>query len=516
MKSLSFWLAGITLVGAVAADTHAETAPVDAWLSYKRPPEYEVLVNQVRPVMSDGAELDCTMAVPAIDGRPAPGKFPGVINNVNPYAALKVFFVNQIKELASLGYQGLTCRVRGTGDSDGEFIMGGSVEEWRDSYELVEWLAAHPGSNGRIAFEGASYGGMTALQAAIEKPAHLVTIVPLVPASDLYLDFVYRGGLKSRPYTTGNWALVTSLMTFPSMSPWRVWDLWYAHPELDEFWRDSMPIYRSETIDVPMLIAPGWADDVLPNGGVRLFEAMQRSENANQVWMFVGAWDHDMALFPRNVVIAWLDHWLQERDTAPLPPARVVSTEMGWEGRHWTFEQWPPVNSSSINLALNQDGSLRQSAGVAGTLNFEQSAYSGLIGPPETLSFTSLPLDQDLVIAGDMLLKLVAAYDGAEATLHARLLEMDDGKSMLIKEGWLNVTHRTSHSSPTPIPQGDWVTATVNIGAMHRRVSAGSRLVLEISGADVWDWQTVSTKVTTAVATGEGGSYLSLRVLNPN
>lgn len=514
-RAVSLYAGALMAAASSLSDAAVANAAIDHWLSYERPAEYEALVSEVRPVMSDGAELDCKMAIPAADGRPAPGKFPGVINNVNPYALLEVFFVNQIEELATLGFQGLTCRVRGSGDSDGEFAIIGSPEEWRDSYELVEWLAAQPGSNGRIAFEGASYGGMTALQAAIGKPPHLVTVVPLVPASDLYLDLIYRGGVKSRPYTRGKWALYTSLMNFPTMSPWRVWGHWYAHPDVDAFWQDTMPIHRVEGIDVPMLIAPGWADDVLPNGGVRLYEKMQGSGNAEQTWMFAGRWDHDMAAFPRNVVIAWLDYWLQERPDAPLPPARVVSYEMGSADTHRVFDRWPPAGTGTRSLALNPDGSLAESAGTPATVGFEQDAFSGLLGRPRTITFTSRTLDEDLVIAGDMALDLVASYDGPEATLHARVLEERNGDAILIKEGWLNVAHRDSHSVPAPIPRGQTVTATVDIGAMHRRVPSGSKLVLEVSGVDTWNWQTVSSRVTVSVATGKGGSRLRLQVLNP-
>lgn len=487
---------------------------IDQWLSYERTAEYEALVTEVRPVMRDGMELDCDLAVPAINGKPVEGKFPGVVNNLTPYALIKIFYVNQIKELATLGYQGLTCRVRGSGDSDGDFSYIGEPEEWNDSHDLVEWLAAQPGSNGKIAFEGASYGGLSALQAAIRQAPHLVTIIPQVPASDLYLDFIYRGGVKSRPYTAGSWPIVTSLMNFPRLNPWKIWGHWYAHRDFDDFWRNSTAIHWVEAIEVPMLLAPGWADDGLPNGGVRVFEKLDRSDNRNNVWMYVGSWDHDMASFQRNVVIAWLDYWLQDRKDAPLPPARVVSYETGSDQPYRTFSTWPPVEANKMVFSLGVDGSLAHEPGEEGTVSFDQHALSGLVGRPETISFTSSPLSKDLVIAGDMIVQLHATFDAPEAMLHAQMFYRDaEGEEQLIKEGWLNVLHRHSHSEPAPIPIGESIRVSLNIGATHHRVKAGNVLVLKLSGVDTWDWQGPSSRVTTSVATGINGSTLELTVL---
>lgn len=331
--------AGCLLVAA----TKAYGGKLNDWIHYERPADYEALVTEVRPKMRDGAELDCKMAVPAKNGVPIEGKFPGVINNVNPYAILERFFVNQIKHLAERGYQGLTCRVRGTADSDGEFTMHGKPSEWNDSYDLVEWLAAQPGSNGRIGQEGASYGAMTSLQAAIMQPPHLETVVPLVPPSDLYTDHIYMGGVAPRRLTSGNWALVTSILTFPSMSPWKVWDNWFANPNLDDYWKSAAPLYFVDKIQVPTLLAPGWRDDVLPDGRVILYREMLKQGKGELTWMFSGDWNHNLPTFSRNVVVAWFDYWLKDMKNAPLPPARVVSHELNGERK--LYEHWPPANN---------------------------------------------------------------------------------------------------------------------------------------------------------------------------
>lgn len=196
----------------VAPVTHGDTLEdIQAWLNYDRPAEYEAIVTEVRPAMRDGVTLSCHLAVPGKNGQPVPGKFPGIISNVNPYTLLERFFINGIKRWAEYGYQGLTCRVRGTGDSQGEYTYYSADTlhlEWTDSYDLVEWFAAQPGSNGRIGQEGASYGGLTAYQAAsVMHPTSWRLRRRSPPAISISITFTRVASRRgASPWTIGRWS----------------------------------------------------------------------------------------------------------------------------------------------------------------------------------------------------------------------------------------------------------------------------------------------------------------------
>ena len=69
---------GLILSGAAWA------GDIEDWMAYDRPASYEAVVSSVRPMMRDGLCLDCTMVVPGIDGKAAPGEFPGLVSNVVP------------------------------------------------------------------------------------------------------------------------------------------------------------------------------------------------------------------------------------------------------------------------------------------------------------------------------------------------------------------------------------------------------------------------------------------------
>jgi putative CocE/NonD family hydrolase len=49
----------------------------------------------------------------------------------------------------------------------------------QDGYDTVEWAAAQPWSNGKVALWGGSYGGLQQWNAAIARPPHLVAMAPV-------------------------------------------------------------------------------------------------------------------------------------------------------------------------------------------------------------------------------------------------------------------------------------------------------------------------------------------------
>ncbi|HKP64054.1 MAG TPA: CocE/NonD family hydrolase [Polyangiales bacterium] len=62
-----------------------------------------------------------------------------------------------------------------------------------DAYDITEWLATQPWSNGRIGMFGCGAAGSSQLQAASTKPPHLQAIFPLSCEFDAYSDAVPGG-----------------------------------------------------------------------------------------------------------------------------------------------------------------------------------------------------------------------------------------------------------------------------------------------------------------------------------
>ena len=76
------------------------------------------------------------------------------------------------KAIAQQGYAVVVQSCRGRYGSEGDFYP--QHPDVEDGYDTVEWAAAQPWSNGKVAMYGLSYSGMTAWAAAIARPPHLV------------------------------------------------------------------------------------------------------------------------------------------------------------------------------------------------------------------------------------------------------------------------------------------------------------------------------------------------------
>ena len=74
------------------------------------------------------------------------------------------------------GYVFALVDVRGRGSSEGTFDP--FMQEAKDGYDIVEWLAAQPYSNGKIGMWGGSYAGYNQWATLKEMQPHLKTIVP--------------------------------------------------------------------------------------------------------------------------------------------------------------------------------------------------------------------------------------------------------------------------------------------------------------------------------------------------
>ena len=163
--------------------------------------------QQREPAAGDGGVTCETVRVPMRDGvmlatdvyRPAaPGRYP-VIMLRTPYGlrlgqgCFAPGLSAGMAYWAEHGYAAVSQDARGTFRSEGEFRP--IVQERDDGYDAVEWAAAQPWSNGRVAMTGGSYMGVTQWQAALGTPPHLVAIVPGQTATDYHDHWTYVNGV---------------------------------------------------------------------------------------------------------------------------------------------------------------------------------------------------------------------------------------------------------------------------------------------------------------------------------
>ncbi|MFS8892918.1 CocE/NonD family hydrolase [Synechococcus sp. O70.1] len=248
---------------------------------------------------------------------------------------------------------------------------------------------------------------------------------------------------------------------------------WLDHSEPDDYWRQLSP--RLEAVDLPMLHIAGWFDSYL-SGSLRLYKEMS-ARSQNPQYLVVGPWAHlpwgrrvgaldfgPEAVSPIDrLQVRWFDQFLKGKDTGILqePPVRLF--EMG-SNRWRTLEAWPNPEPKALYLhstglaALSElEGSLRpeppprqQSDTFVHDPWRPAPALGGHLvypaGPQErsavdcradVLTYTTPPLETDLLLAGDITAELYVEADSPSFDLCAVLsVVRPDGQVYNFSQGY--------------------------------------------------------------------------------
>ena len=145
-----------------------------------------------------------TSSGPTKAGRVAAGKFP-VVWMHTPYnrrdtqgGLTAANYPGKALQLVKYGYVVAVADFRGTYASFGR-NAGFNRGEWQDAarfdaYDITEWLASQPFSNGKIGMWGCSATGGSQMQALSTAPPHLKAIFPMSCEWDVY-SWVAVGGI---------------------------------------------------------------------------------------------------------------------------------------------------------------------------------------------------------------------------------------------------------------------------------------------------------------------------------
>jgi uncharacterized protein len=268
----------------------------------------------VRIPLRDGLHLSATLYLPREHLKASPTLF-----TLTPYVAQT--YHDRGLYFAAHGYPFLTVDVRGRGNSEGEFRP--FINEGRDGYDIVEWIARQGYCDGKVAMWGGSYGGFDQWTTAALAPPHLATIVP-VAAPCIGVDFPFRGNIAT-PYLV-QWLTLVSGRTvqdklfenteFFWSSKFQEWlesgtafkgldsfignpsptfQEWVSHPQLDDYWDRYNPTPEGYAhLGIPVLTITGSYDSDQP-GALAHYRAHLEHASAEaraRHYLVIGPWDH--------------------------------------------------------------------------------------------------------------------------------------------------------------------------------------------------------------------------------
>jgi putative CocE/NonD family hydrolase len=499
-------------------------------------------LRDVRIPVSDGLELSANLWLP--EPRPVAGvageTFPAILEMI-PYRKddwRAATDESRGEWLAARGYALCRLDVRGTGSSPGIALDEYTVRETQDGYETIEWLAAQPWCNGKVAMWGISYGGFAAIQVAKLRPPHLAAIVPMYATDDRYTDDVhYVGGCVTVSELSQYAVSMVGMNALPGRAEYRgagwadewrerleqtpVWLFeWLRQQHDDAYWRQGSLAPDYDAIQTPMLLFGGWMDSYV-DPVLRMMERCTAQRRA-----IVGNWVHS---FPDDAYpgpnIDWLheairffDRWLKGIDNGvDREPAFTVYRHefaepepfpKAWPGDWLALPSWPVPGAGERVLHLTAGdlplvGGLvagppsspaivrfrhRPTAGTGGPLSWGAGgAPNGLardLRPEEALvpTFTSGPLDEPLDILGFAVVILAWESSVPVATAVVRLADVaPDGTSAQVTAGLLNLTHRDSHAAPAALEPGVVTEVRVRMRSTAHRFLAGHRIRMSVA-----------------------------------
>jgi uncharacterized protein len=369
---------------------------------------YEVLVERGVPAkMRDGVVLRADIYRPKSDA-----KFPVLLERT-PYDKLSTCDIAYAA--AAHGYVVVVQDTRGRYTSDGQFYP--FRYEAQDGYDTVEWAAQLPYSSGKVGMFGASYIGVTQMQAAAAAPPHLAGIFPVVTASDYHDGWTYAGGayeqwfnqtwgsglvqdtlnrlMKTHTFTVRD-VMKLPLSKYPEIqtgltatfSPAALgsyYQDWLEHPSFDDYWRAFSIEEHYRQMAVPAYHVGG-VYDIFLRGTLRNYLGM-RSEAATPAARQAQRLEIMMASHNRggptvgdrdfgpsatfnelDTMLRWYDYLFKGIDNEMGSQRRVKIFVMG--SNSWRYEDdWPPPGSHTVRYFLHSiekanslagDGSLSQ------------------------------------------------------------------------------------------------------------------------------------------------------------
>jgi putative CocE/NonD family hydrolase len=332
--------------------------------------------TDVMVALRDGVKLATDIYRPARDGRAVEGEFPVILERT-PYGKSRVSRSEvdrgetrsrprpEVAEtFVRAGYIVIYQDCRGRHGSEGEFVK--YLSDGEDGFDTVQWIAAQPWCNGKVATMGLSYAAHTQVSLACLAPKALAAmVVDCGGFSNAYQSGIRSGGAFEMKQVT--WAFnqakesplaqadvrvrealaAEDLIEWFKRMPWKpgqspvkwaseyedyLFEQW-THGEFSDYWK-QLGIYAEgwydQFADVPQIHMSSWYDAYIRTATDNYTGLKQRKRGP--VRLIMGPWTHgdrskswsgdvdfgeastidgNLAENWRDLRQRWFDHWVR-------------------------------------------------------------------------------------------------------------------------------------------------------------------------------------------------------------
>ncbi|CAN9437762.1 unnamed protein product [Alternaria alternata] len=437
-----------------------------------------------------------------------------------PYGRSLLFALLGARPYAARGYNCLFVSCRGTFGSGGKFAPWQNEEE--DGKAVIEWMRQQSWYTGSFATLGGSYLGYVQWALLKDPPSDMVAAViqcaphnfgqQLWGTGSLSLEWVAWADNVLHQEETGignmrrRWSTMKRMQPmmrgpdlaksikhhFDGQAPWMEYVVDHLDIDTREPFYEKMNFEQAlERASVPILLVGGWYDVFAPQ---TTQQYTRLSEHNTNVSLMMGPWNHTQVGMQAEVYkqsYNWIEQHLAKRSVqAQKSPIQYFVTG----AKEWRHEAtWPPPTvvlqwylGSDQRLTTEkatQEGSSafffdpKDPTPIVGgnllLLGGGSTDDTALAARSDVLTFTTEPLENDVEVAGEIIVQLNHASDNLDVDLLVRVSEVDaKGRSH-------NITETYRRLSATSKAQ----TLVLHLNDCAHRFKKGFRIRLLIAGA---------------------------------
>ena len=452
-----------------------------------------------------------------------------------------------------------------------------NIDEASDTYDTIDWLIKNiSNNNGNVGVFGISYPGFYSTMAALSGHPALKAVSPQAPVTDWFKgdDFhhngvffimdgfsFYAGGFgypRPRPTTTGpqsalKWPTNDNYQTYLQTGALKnfmaltgdsikFWKDLYAHPNRDAWWEARNPRNFVGDIKPAMLVVGGLFDAEDCFGAWNLYKAIEAKNSPSHFNKLVmGPWFHGQwstsdgthmgnvqfgsntsIWYQNNIEIPFFNYYLKGKgDISQISEATIfLSGANQW--KH--FSQWPPTESESKSIYLQENGKLAWNKSSA------KNSYDEYVSDPshpvpytedvhfdrtreymtddqrfasrrtDVLTYQTDVLTEDLTLAGVVTADLKVSISSTDADFVVKLIDVfpDDfkyetttneesypmgGYQMLVRGEIMRGKFRNSFSTPEPFKANKVDEVKFDLPDVAHSFKKGHRLMIQIQSS---------------------------------
>ena len=319
------------------------------------------------------------------------------------------------------------------------------------------------------------------------------------------------------------------------------WEDFVNHPNYDSFWQKQAfyPYLKDMHLSVPDLNVAGWWDQEDFYGPVKIYETLEKNDTNHFNYLVVGPWNHGgwarsqgeslgriqfgtptSKEFRADVQAPWFAYWLKDKGQVPFQKARTFETGTN----KWVdYAAWPPKeNVTEKKLYFGADGKLSFDAPEASgaeefdiyisdpahPVPYRHRPIEETYGPgshwytwlvedqrfvdsrPDTVNWSTGPLEKDVCVAGDIVAHLYASTTGSDSDWIAKLVDVYPeqygaepsmgGYELMVANEVFRGRFRNSFEKPEPIVPGKVTPYAIDLHTNDHCFLKGHRIMVQV------------------------------------